>query len=52
LRSTEEPSGGPRRRSWAFAIVIILFVIMCGMIAWSQWYAINVNVPKYNAHQL
>jgi hypothetical protein len=23
--------------------------VMCGMIAWSQWYAIHVNVPRYNA---
>jgi hypothetical protein len=22
---------------------------MCGMIAWSQWYAYNVNVPRYQA---
>ena len=25
------------------------FVLMCGMIAWSQWYAIHVNVPMYRA---
>ncbi|HEV3196209.1 MAG TPA: hypothetical protein VGZ06_08730 [Candidatus Cybelea sp.] len=33
------------------AIVIVLFAVMCGMIAWSQWYAIHVNVPKYQSQR-
>jgi hypothetical protein len=41
------------RRGLAVAILIVLFVVMCGMIAWSQWYAIHVNVPMYqhNTHR-
>jgi hypothetical protein len=31
----------------ALAIVVGLFVVMCAMIAWSQWYAVHVNVPLY-----
>jgi len=27
-----------------------VIVVICGMIAWSQWYAIHVNVPMYEAH--
>jgi hypothetical protein len=36
------------RRGWAIGLVVF-FVVMCGMIAWSQWYAIHVNVPAYEA---
>ena len=28
---------------------LVLFLMMCGMIAWSQWYAVHVNVPMYEA---
>ncbi len=38
------------RRGWTIA-VIAFFVVMCGAIAYSQWYAINVNVPKYEAQK-
>jgi hypothetical protein len=53
-RETEPPmsrySGmSPKtRRAWGIGI-IVFFVVMCGMIAWSQWYAIHVNVPKYES---
>jgi hypothetical protein len=40
----------PQMRRRVVTIAIIVFVVMCGMIAWSQWYAIHVNVPKYLAH--
>jgi DNA-binding transcriptional regulator of glucitol operon len=36
------------RRNWGIGIVAF-FVVMCAMIAWSQWYAYNVNVPRYQA---
>jgi len=36
------------RRAWGIGLVLF-FVLMCGMIAYSQWYAIHVNVPKYEA---
>ncbi|HTA37845.1 MAG TPA: hypothetical protein VK760_02155 [Candidatus Acidoferrales bacterium] len=36
------------RRNWGIGIVVF-FVVMCGMIAWSQWYAIHVNVPAYES---
>jgi hypothetical protein len=38
------------RRAWGIGI-IIFFVVMCGMIAWSQWYAVHVNVPKFEAKE-
>ncbi|MBV8531377.1 MAG: hypothetical protein JO104_08670 [Candidatus Eremiobacteraeota bacterium] len=47
--SGEGLSRVPRRRRWALAIAALVFAIMCGMIAWSQWYAIHVNVPFYRA---
>ncbi len=37
-----------RRRAWGIGL-IAFFVIMCGAIAYSQWYAYNVNVPRYEA---
>jgi len=33
--------------SRALGIILVLLAVMCGMIAWSQWYAIHVNVPMY-----
>lgn len=35
-----------KRRAWGYG-VIAFFVVMIGMIAWSQWYAERVNVPAY-----
>ena len=35
-----------KRRAWGYG-VIAFFVVMIGMIAWSQWYAEHVNVPAY-----
>lgn len=35
--------------SRALVIVLVVLGIMCGLIAWSQWYAIHVNVPLYEA---
>jgi hypothetical protein len=53
LASGPPSGGGPRRqtryRSRALAIILVLLIVMCGMIAWSQWYAIHVNVPLYEA---
>ncbi|MBV9718749.1 MAG: hypothetical protein JOZ77_05490 [Candidatus Eremiobacteraeota bacterium] len=48
------PSGeGPPKpagyRKRALAIVIVILVALCAAIAWSQWYAIHVNVPLYQA---
>ncbi|HET7812965.1 MAG TPA: hypothetical protein VFL13_01175 [Candidatus Baltobacteraceae bacterium] len=38
------------KRIWGIGL-IVFFVIMVGMIAWSEWYAYNVNVPAYeHAH--
>ncbi len=28
-------------------LLAVLFLIMCGLIAYGQWYAIHVNVPHY-----
>lgn len=46
-------SGYPRmspsaRRAWAIGI-IAFFVVLFTMVGVSQWYAIHVNVPKYEA---
>jgi len=35
-----------KRRAWGIGL-IVFFVVMCGAIAFSQWYAYNVNVPAY-----
>lgn len=35
-----------QRRAWGIGIVLF-FLVMCAMIAWSQWYAVHVNVPAY-----
>lgn len=37
----------PGRKRALLIGVILFFVVMIGMIAWSQWYAENVNVPRY-----
>lgn len=34
------------RRAWGVGL-ILFFLVMIGMIAWSQWYAEHVNVPRY-----
>jgi hypothetical protein len=39
-----------KKRAWGIG-VLVFFLVMCGMIAYSEWYAYNVNVPKYQAHQ-
>jgi hypothetical protein len=36
------------RRAWGIGL-IAFFLVMIGMIAFSQWYAIHVNVPRYQA---
>jgi hypothetical protein len=38
------------RRAWGIG-AIVLFAVMCIAIAISQWYAENVNVPRYQAMQ-
>jgi hypothetical protein len=34
------------KRNWGIGL-IVFFLIMCGAIAFSQWWAIHVNVPAY-----
>jgi hypothetical protein len=36
------------RRAWGVGL-IAFFVVMCGAIALSQWWAIHKNVPYYEA---
>ncbi|MEO6835627.1 MAG: hypothetical protein ABI231_06945 [Candidatus Tumulicola sp.] len=36
------------RRAWTIGL-IAFFVVMCGAIAVSQWWAIHRNVPYYEA---
>ncbi len=36
------------KRAWGIGL-IVFFLGMCGAIAFSQWYAYNVNVPRYQA---
>jgi hypothetical protein len=38
------------RRGWAVGLVAF-FVVLCALIGISQWYAIHVNVPAYEARQ-
>jgi hypothetical protein len=35
-----------KRRAWGYGL-IAFFVVMCGMIAFSQWWAVNKNVPAW-----
>lgn len=35
-----------QRRAWGIGI-LVFFIVMCGMIAYSEWYAYHVNVPAY-----
>ena len=37
-----------KKRAWGIG-VLVFFLVMCGMIAYSQWYAYHINVPKYQA---
>jgi len=39
------------RRAWGIVLTFLL-VIMCVLIAWGQWYAIHVNVPRYQSRTL
>jgi hypothetical protein len=34
------------RRGWLY-VIALLFAVMCGMIAFSEWWAYNKNVPYY-----
>jgi hypothetical protein len=36
------------RRAWGIGL-IVFFILMCGMIGFSEWWAYNVNVPAYEA---
>jgi hypothetical protein len=41
------PSISPRaKRNWAVGL-IVFFLIMCGAIAFAQYWAYHVNVPAY-----
>ncbi|HEY5257343.1 MAG TPA: hypothetical protein VIJ12_03100 [Candidatus Baltobacteraceae bacterium] len=35
-----------KRRAWGYGLVVF-FVVMCGAIAFAQWWAINKNVPAW-----
>jgi len=35
-----------RRRAWAIGAIVV-FLLLCAGIAISEWYAYNVNVPRY-----
>lgn len=35
-----------KRRLWGYGL-IAFFVVMCGMIGFSQWWAYNKNVPAF-----
>lgn len=37
-------SGG--KRAWGVGVVLF-FVLLIGLIGYSQWYAVHVNVPRY-----
>ncbi|HKU67091.1 MAG TPA: hypothetical protein VJP85_04870 [Candidatus Baltobacteraceae bacterium] len=38
------------KRAWGIGL-IVFFIILIGMIAFSEWWAYNVNVPKYQRLQ-
>ena len=37
-----------KRRAFGIGMIMV-FGVMLGLIAWSQWYAEHVNVPRYQA---
>lgn len=39
-----------KKRAWGIGL-ILFFLVMCGMIAFSQWWAYNKNVPYYQQQQ-
>jgi hypothetical protein len=47
-RFSEMPA--TKRRAWIVGS-IALFVLMCAAIGYSQWYAIHVNIPRYDAQK-
>jgi hypothetical protein len=32
-------------------VLLLIFILMCGTIAYSQWYAVHVNIPRYETHR-
>lgn len=36
-----------RKRAWGIGL-ILFFILMCGMIGFSEWWAYHVNVPYYD----
>ncbi len=34
------------KRAWGVGL-ILFFILMCGMIAYSEWWAYHINVPYY-----
>jgi hypothetical protein len=41
----------PRARAaWTYGLIAV-FLLMCALIAAGQWYAIHVNVPRYERLQ-
>lgn len=34
------------KRAWGIGL-ILFFILMCGMIGFSEWWAYHVNVPYY-----
>lgn len=39
------------RRAWGY-VLLAAFVLMCAAIAYGQWYAVHVNVPRYEHMKL
>ncbi|MGZ3503651.1 MAG: hypothetical protein ACXWNK_12240 [Vulcanimicrobiaceae bacterium] len=37
----------PRKRRVRIIVLVTFIAVMCGMIAWSQWYAVHHNIPYY-----
>jgi hypothetical protein len=38
------------KRAWGIGL-ILFFILLCGMIGFSEWWAYNVNVPHYEHAQ-
>jgi hypothetical protein len=39
-----------RKRAWGIGL-ILFFILLCGMIGFSEWWAYHVNVPYYEHAQ-
>jgi hypothetical protein len=48
VRDLAKPNPVNKSRAWGVGAIVV-FLLLCAGIAISQWYAVHVNVPHYQA---